>query len=136
MTYRNNCLVTSTYGCIETNGLNGGPNVEERPAQPGMPAKDSVKWHDDGRPAWAQPAFKRFVRVRLLSDPGFPFWDVSYAFGEWIDGSIARIHEIPGEFGCCQLKRRSWKSDAIREAQRWGVFLKAKGFFDAISTLI
>ena len=135
MTYRNHNMKTSTYGCIETNGLNGGRNVEERGPQPGQPSKDSVQWHDDGRPAWAQPAFKRFIRVRLISDPGFPFWDVSYAFGEWIDGSITRIHDIPGEGACSQLGKRTWKTSAVREAKRWNVFLKSKGFFDSISTL-
>ena len=135
MTYRNNNLTTNTYGCVETNGLNGGPNVEERGAQAGKPSRDSVDHIDDGRPYWAQPDFKRFVRIRLLSDPGYPVWDLSYAYGEWIDGSIQRINFVPGMNGYGQFPKRKWKTNAVNEAKQWGVYLKRLEFFDAISTL-
>jgi hypothetical protein len=123
-------------GFTETNGLNGMKNFEERGPQEGRPSIDSVPYFDDGRPIWAQPRFARFLRVRLLSDPGYPNWDLSYAFAEMIDGSIVRLFadDVPG--GRYGFRKRSWKKDAVEEAKRWKVFLKRTEFFDAISTLI
>jgi hypothetical protein len=120
---------------METNGLNGSKNFEERGPQDGRPSIDSVSNFNDGRPIWAEPSFARFLRVRLLSDRGYPNWDLSYAFAEMIDGSIVRLFEsdVPGSrYG---FRKRSWKKDAIEEAKRWNVFLKPTGFFDAVSTL-
>lgn len=34
---------------------------------------------------------KKVVRIRLLSDPGYPFWDVSYIWGILNDGTPVRI---------------------------------------------
>lgn len=135
MTYRNQNLTTNNYGCIETNGLNGGPNVEARGPQKGMPSRDSVKQINDGRPYWAQPDFKRFVRIRLLSSPGYDWWDLSYAYGEWIDGSIQRICPVPGMAGYGDFPKRGFRRKAVEEAKKWGVYLKRLEYFEALSTL-
>lgn len=37
------------------------------------------------------PELARITRIRLLSDPGYPFWDVSYVHGEDREGRKVRV---------------------------------------------
>lgn len=52
-------------------------------------------YHDDWCNApyvqWNHPDLKRIVRLRLLSDPGYPQWDISYCYGLMKDGSHVRV---------------------------------------------
>lgn len=80
---------------------------------------------------WTDARLARITRLRLLSDPGFPMWDVSYCHGELKDGTTCRV-SLPFD----QLKKRGMFGDLINYARKDGVYLKRLGVFDAISTLI
>jgi hypothetical protein len=85
-------------------------------------SQDALHW-DDSRLA-------RITRLRLLSDPGFPVWDVSYCYGETKDGHPCRVI-LPFD----QLPKRNRARAIIEHAQRDGVYAKGLGIFDSISTL-
>lgn len=57
---------------------------------------EGVVRHDD-------PALVEIVRLRYLSDPGFPMWDLSYAWGKTADGKVVRV--IPPA-SCGQIPKR------------------------------
>lgn len=79
---------------------------------------------------WNNPALARIVRLRFLTDPGFPFMDVSYCWGDLHDGTPARV-DLP--FG--QLPKRNFKGALLDYARRDNVYLKGLGVFDAVSIL-
>jgi len=80
---------------------------------------------------WKDPQLCRVLRLRLLSDPGFPAWDVSYCYGELKDGTVVKV-ELPFSQ---LLKRESINSQIVRFAKKDGVFAKGLEIFGAISTL-
>jgi len=91
----------------------------------------TYKIEGGGAVDWSSSQLKRIIRMRFLSDPGFPFWDLSYCHGEMIDGSIVRV-ALP----FYQLKKgRSIISQIIEYAKKDNVFAKGLGIFNAISTL-
>ncbi len=105
----------------ETNGL--GPEgskgiLESLDASP----YDQVLWSD--------PDLKRITRLRLLSDPGFPMWDVSYCIGEMRDGFACRVI-LPFD----QLPKRNVNAAITFHARCSGVYAKGLGIFDVISRL-
>lgn len=80
---------------------------------------------------WTDPNLKRVTRLRLLSDPGFPMWDVSYCFGEMKDGRCVRV-QLPFD----QLPKGGRLQRTIIEyAKRDKVYAKGLGILQAISTL-
>jgi len=87
--------------------------------------------HDRRLPAvdWTDPELLRVTRFRILTDPGFPAWDVSYCYGELADGNPVEVrlpfHQLP----------KRWRAGLVREAIAAGVNAKALGFFDAVSTV-
>ena len=46
-------------------------------------AKETVDWTDK--------RLAKIVRLRLLSDPGLPWWDTSYCHGQLKDGSYVNV---------------------------------------------
>ena len=76
--------------------------------------------------SWTTPGLE-ITRLRLLSDPGFPAWDVSYCYGR-LNGRHVDV-ELPFS----QLPKYNMKSWLYKEAQKTGVFIK--GLFSSISTL-
>lgn len=78
--------------------------------------------------AWDDAALASIVRLRLISDPGFPAWDVSYCWGRLTDGTPVRV-SLP----FFQLPKRNLNGAIVEEAKRAGVFAKRLGIFDAIS---
>lgn len=76
---------------------------------------------------WDTPGL-RIDRLRLISDPGFPFWDVSYCTGSLSDGTMCRVH-LPFS----QLPKRGMRQALYAHAKRSGHFID--GLFQAISTL-
>src|SRR5262245_32263221 len=76
--------------------------------------------------AWNDPALKQFVRVRLVTDPGFPMYDVSYCYGELWDGTPCVVI-LP----FAQIPKYQFKKWLVDQARGDGVYLKGKGFFDA-----
>lgn len=78
---------------------------------------------------WDHPGLK-ITRLRLLSDPGFPVWDVSYCHGQ-IGNEPVEV-ELPFS----QLPKRSIQRAIVAYAKRDKVFAKGTGIFDCISKLI
>jgi len=77
---------------------------------------------------WTEPGL-RVTRLRLLTDPGFPMWDVSYCHGMIGDEPVRVI--LP--FG--QLPKGRVSSAIIDHAKADGVYAKRLGILDSISTL-
>lgn len=101
----------------ESNGLvNGFAYHGSRHAQQG--GVDTVDWTEPGL---------EITRLRLLSDPGFPLWDVSYCHGI-LDGRHVDVR-LPFS----QLPKRGFKQALYKEAKATGKFIR--GLFSAISTL-
>ena len=78
--------------------------------------------------AWTEPGL-RITRFRLLSDPGFPAWDVSYCHGFVGDEPVSVA--LPFD----QLPKRGWARAVVEHAKRDGVHAKRLGILDAVSTL-
>jgi len=82
------------------------------------------------------PRLSRITRLRLVSDPGFPYWDVSYCYGELRDGTPVRVR-----LGESQFRRGrgapSLTSQLVALAKSQGVYAKGIGMIDpgVISTL-
>lgn len=80
------------------------------------------------RVCWTTPGLT-ITRLRLVSDPGFPYWDVSYCHGVLHGVDVNVI--LP--FG--QLRKPMAKS-LIAELNRDGVNGKRINIWNAVSTLI
>lgn len=80
---------------------------------------------------WSDPALERINRLRLISDPGFPFWDVSYCHGQLRDGTLVNV-QLPFD----QLPKRAVSRAIVEHAKACGVYAKRLGIFGAISTLV
>lgn len=101
----------------EVNGLvNGISYHDERNSQRGGVEKV----------CWTTPGLE-ITRLRLLSDPGFPVWDVSYTHG------VLNGRHVNVELPFSQIPKYKMKSWLYKEAQSTGVFIK--GLFNSISTL-
>lgn len=124
-------MSTNIYGARETNGLSE-LTEEQRQAYHARRAEAFKRPPVD----WTEPGLK-VTRLRLLSDPGFPMWDVSYCEGE-LNGQPVRVSlpfdQLPkGKDG----KGRGRMIGAILEhARRDGVYARGLGILDNISTLI
>lgn len=77
---------------------------------------------------WIEPGLE-ITRLRLLSDPGFPAWDVSYCHGK-LNG---RHVEVRLPFSQLPKFGGGYKRALYAEAKKTGKFIK--GLFSAISTL-
>lgn len=89
-------------------------------------------YHDqfsrDRRVDWAEPGL-RITRLRLLSDPGFPWWDVSYCHGMLADGTAVHV-VLPFD-----RLRKGYAGELIHHLNAAGLHGKRLGIWDAISTL-
>jgi len=77
---------------------------------------------------WTTKGLK-ITRLRLVSDIGFPVWDVSYCHG-FIGDEPVRVR-LP--FG--HLPKKGMSTAIIEAAKKDGVYAKGLGVFDAISTI-
>lgn len=78
---------------------------------------------------WTEPGLV-ITRLRLLSDPGFPFYDISYCHG------ILHGRHVDVELPFSQLPKYTkggYKAELYKEANKTGQFIK--GLFSSISTL-
>lgn len=107
----------NTYGVQETNPLPVGYHDE--------PVAGGVDWTDK--------RLAKIERLRLVSDPGFPFWDVSYCYGRLKTGEKVRV-SVPFS-GACMLPKNKLQETILTWAKREGVYAKGLGIFNAISTL-
>ena len=104
------------YGTREVNGLVDGQAYHAEPCE------ETLEWND--------PQLAVVTRLRLLSDPGFPFWDVSYCHGYTKDRKKVNV-ALPFS----QLPKRNMKGTIIAYAKKDGVYAKGIGILDNISTL-
>lgn len=77
---------------------------------------------------WTKPGLK-VTRLRLLSDPGYPAWDVSYCHGV-LDG-----HHVCVLLPFSQLPKRNVVGAIITYAKRDKVYAKGLGILDCVSKL-
>jgi hypothetical protein len=68
---------------------------------------------------WTDPELKEITRLRLLTDYGFPLYDISYCHGRLKDGRVVTVR-LP--FG--QLSKREWKTEILRYARQDNVYAK------------
>ena len=101
------------HGTIEMSGLTSPASYHDQFAN-----APTVLWDTPGL---------TITRLRLLSDPGCPAWDVSYCHGV-LDGAPVSV-EMPFD----QLPKRGMKRALYKHAQGTGRYIK--GLFTAISTL-
>lgn len=108
------------YGVLESNHWDGDQ------VQDWLDTIEDTVWLGD-------PRLARIARLRLLSDPGFPFWDVSYCYGILKDGTRVRVTLPVGQFS-----KRNLKGDLIAMCKQVGVYGKGLGLFDpeTISRLV
>ena len=73
----------------------------------------------------------KVTRFRMLSDRGFPMWDISYCHG------ILNGQHVDVELPFHQLPKRAWKKTIIDYAKRDKVYAKGLGILDplVVSTL-
>jgi len=82
----------------------------------------------EGSISWKDKDLAKITRLRLLSDPGHPVWDVSYCFGRLHNGASVRV-DLPFS----QLPKRNIVGTILKYAKRDGVYAKGLGIFDNIS---
>ena len=71
------------------------------------------------------PRLVRIDRLRLLTEPGYPYYDVSYCYGTLADGRHVRV-----QLDEHRLSRRNIKGDLIAMAKRAGRYAKGLGLLD------
>lgn len=113
-------MIRGAYGNLESNGWSGD-QVQEWLST----IEDTVELDD--------PRLARINRLRLLSDVGFPFWDVSYCYGTLKDGTRVRVN-LP----VYQFSKRALKKELLDMCREAGVYGKGLGLFDpeTISRLV
>ncbi len=79
---------------------------------------------------WTDERLHHVTTLRLISDLGLPFWDVSYCHGVDVDNKPCRV-QLPFD----QLPKRRINTAIVSYAKQDGVYAKGLGIFDAISTL-
>lgn len=75
--------------------------------------------------ALGDPDLARIVRLRLITDPGFPVWDISYCYGQTKSGALVRV-----DLGVYQLPKGNIKGSLIAAARAAGVNAKALNLLD------
>jgi len=99
----------------ETNGLVDGVAYHRARGE-----QETVQWTEPGL---------YVTRLRLLSDPGYPAWDVSYCHGT-LDGRNVDV-ELPFS----DLPKRGMARAIVQHAIRDGVHARRLGVLDNISKL-
>lgn len=79
---------------------------------------------------WNDKRLLKITRLRLLSDPGYPAWDVSYCLGILKDGRRCRI-TLPFS----ELPKGKVVPTIIKFAKKDKVFAKGIGILTSISKL-
>ena len=107
------------YGTKENNGLEDAQAYHQHHHD-----------HDIGDLDWRSPRLKRITRLRMVSDPGFPVWDITYCHGETTDGYTCEVR-LPFS----QLPKKGMRRAIVQHAKNDGVYAHGLGVFAAISTL-
>jgi hypothetical protein len=116
-----NTELRKNYGAIEISPIT--PEIES--------IRDEA--HRNGSVPWTDKGLAKIVRLRLISDPGYPFWDLSYCYGRMKDGRYVLV-SVP----FYQIPKNQVVSTILAEARRDGVYAKGLGLFnfDVISKLV
>lgn len=101
---------------VETNGL-------VNPEEYHKTDRSTVVTLDD-------PRLAKINRLRLLTSPGFPMWDVSYCHGVLAGGTPVTV-QLPWS----QFSKRSLARDLIRMCKESGRYGKGLDIFHAVSTV-
>lgn len=120
-------MIRGKYGELESN------NIKEWLPGGVSSMHDFLQTMAPGSYYWNDPRIKRITRLRLLSDPGFPAWDVSYCYGELQDGTPCRV-DLP--FNQLDKYRVSISKQIVAYAKKDGVYAKGIGILDNVSKLI
>lgn len=83
--------------------------------------------------SWKTPGLQ-ITRLRMVSDAGFPYWDISYCHGK-LNGEDVDVelpfHQIPKKWA---KDPNGWgKGFIINIAKQEGVYAKDTGIFEAFS---
>lgn len=74
---------------------------------------------------WTDPNLARITRLRFVSDPGYPMWDLSYCIGLLRDGTPCRV-QVP----FFQVPKQNVTGTILDHARRDRVFAKGLGLLD------
>jgi hypothetical protein len=108
------------YGTVEKNGLVN-------------PAEYHKQFSESKRVNWDCKELEKIIRLRLVSDPGYPEWDITYCHGILKDGTNV-IVGLP--FG--SLPKKNYKKSIKAWAKHSNICPIELGIFKygVISTLI
>jgi len=87
------------------------------------------------------PRLDKIVRLRLLSERGYPWWDVSYCYGILKDGTRVRVQLPFTRFDRTHVHKGkkivapSLPKQLCGMCKGVGVFGKGLGIYSAVSTL-
>lgn len=109
-------MPVTKYGAMEVNGLDNPQ------------AYHAIDRNEIPPQSWDTPGLK-ITRLRLITDPGFPFWDVSYCHGE-LQGVPCRV-TLPFS----QVPRGQVSRFIVNEAIKAGINAKRIGALEALSFL-
>ncbi len=82
---------------------------------------------------WSEPGLQ-VTRLRLLSEPGHPVWDVSYCHGQLPSGEYVNV-QLPFDT-IPKLYKGGIKTYIVDWAVVRGLWAKGTGILDNISTLM
>jgi hypothetical protein len=109
--------MSDNYGVIETNNINDFTNDWGQ-------YLDTLA--DNGR-AFGLDEIAKLTRVRLLTEYGYPVFDLSYAMGELADGRHCRVQiDLPAHLG-----RKTYRSQIAAECKRLGVNANKLGVWNS-----
>jgi len=93
---------------------------------------DGISYHNERGTCesvcWTTPGL-HVTRFRILSDPLFPAWDISYCHGT-LDGKPVDV-ELPFS----QMPKKNWRKFVVEQAKKHGVYAKGLGILTNVSTL-
>jgi hypothetical protein len=104
-------MIRSEYGNLESNPINDEVRA----------IRDSIVGEVD----LDDSNLVRITRLRLVSDPGFPLWDLSYCYGQLRNGDHVRVH-LPQH----QFSKKFLKREIIAMCREAHVYAKGLGLLD------
>lgn len=108
--------IAAQYGVIETNNINDFTG-------------DWGQYLDtlaDGGREFGLDEIAKLTRVRLLTEAGYPYFDLSYAMGQLADGRHCRVR-----LDVSSLGRRTYRSQIAESCKRAGVNANKLGVWNA-----
>jgi hypothetical protein len=77
---------------------------------------------------WTDKRLSKIVRLKVVTDPGFPYLDVSYCYGDLKDGTKVRVR-LPFH----QLPKKGARRSIVEHAKADGVYAHGLGILDALA---